>query len=117
MSDPTKPNLSATISAAAGVKLADLNVPAHKIPGKIASALTWGIPAAFCLLLCVGFVVLAALQQYHGGSPSVVLLAIELGVPGVVAVYCVYKADSEGLKALLSTLKNIRALIKGDANG
>lgn len=114
MSDPTKPNLGQTINGFAATKLTDLGVPEHKAPEKIASAWKWGIPAAGCLALCVIFVALAAVQQYKGGSPSVVLLAIELGVPGVVAVYCVYKADSEGLSALLSTLKNIRGLIKGD---
>ena len=111
--DSPKLNLSQTISAAAGIKLADLGVPEAKHAEKIESAYLWGGTAFICILMCLGFVGLAAVQQYKGGSPSVILLAVELGVPGVVAIYCAYKADSEGLKALLDVLKNVRGLIKG----
>lgn len=114
MSDPNaKPNLSQTISATAGLKLTARGVPEHKVSEKLESAYFWGGIAGLCILLCLVFVVLAAISQFHGGSPSVVLLAIELGVPGVVAIYCAYKADSEGVNALLATLRNVRGLIKG----
>jgi hypothetical protein len=118
MSDPTKPNLSETMSG----KLADLGVPSHRIPGKVRSALLFGIPAVICGLACVALVAWVVIGQIKGNPPGVVLIAICMAVFALPGMYFWKKADTEGVDAMLETWlragKGARGIVKGEgANG
>jgi hypothetical protein len=122
MSDPTKPNLNTTQAIGADVtrRLDDKGVPAEKHREKILAATIWW-PVAGCALAAIVKVLVVLLAQYKGGrEPTLTVALIFLGIPLLVLLYAVKKADGEVLTSFLASLvtlgKGARDAVKG-ANG